>query len=187
MFRFNSYLPRLSLKSQGIKYGRNLKLIGWPMIFVTNGGVIRIGDDVSINSSALSNLLGLYQRTMIVAKGKGEITIGNDVGISGAAIYSWESIKIGDHTIIGANAKIVDTDFHPTDVVTRVNKKNYLAKTSKVVIGENVFIGMNSIILKGTKLGNNCIVGAGAVVSGEYADGSMIIGNPAKTVKIMNG
>ena len=52
-------------------------------------------------------------------------------------------------------------------------------------IGDNCFIGCNSIILKGTKLGSGCVVGAGAVVSGEFADNSVIVGNPAKCIKIL--
>jgi len=55
--------------------------------------------------------------------------------------------------------------------------------SGKVVIGDNCFIGMNSIILKGTKIGNNCIVGAGSVLTGkEYPDNSVIVGNPAKVI-----
>lgn len=42
MFRLNSYMPRLCLKLQGIKYGKNLQLIGWPMIFVKNGGWLEL-------------------------------------------------------------------------------------------------------------------------------------------------
>lgn len=183
MFRFNSYFPRLGMKLQRISYGRNLRLIGWPLIFSLDNSSIYIGDDVSINSSIMSNMLGLYQRTIIVAKGRGNISIGNDVGISGATIYSWSSIEIGEHTLIGANVKIVDTDFHPTDSKQRLNKENHKAVSRNVVIGKNCFIGMNSIILKGSILGDDCVVGAGAVVSGVYEAGSVIAGNPAKVIK----
>jgi len=49
-------------------------------------------------------------------------------------------------------------------------------------IGDNVFIGMNATILMGAHIGNNSIVGAGAVVSGSYPDGMVIAGNPAKVI-----
>ena len=49
-------------------------------------------------------------------------------------------------------------------------------------IGDNVFIGVNSTILMGAHIGNNSIVGAGAVVSGTFPDGVVIAGNPAKVI-----
>ncbi len=52
----------------------------------------------------------------------------------------------------------------------------------KITIGNNVFIGTNSIILLNTTIGNNCIVGAGSVVRGQFPDDSVIVGNPAKVI-----
>ena len=53
-------------------------------------------------------------------------------------------------------------------------------------MGNNVFIGTNCIILLNTKIGNNCIIGAGSVVRGQFPDNSVIIGNPAKVVSNTN-
>ncbi|MDI9401162.1 MAG: acyltransferase [Limisphaerales bacterium] len=50
-------------------------------------------------------------------------------------------------------------------------------------IGDGCFIGANSIILKGTELGKNCVVGAGSVVCGKFPDNVIIAGNPAKVLK----
>lgn len=52
-----------------------------------------------------------------------------------------------------------------------------------VVIGENSFIGAGAVVLPGTTIGSNCIIGAGAVVKGAVADGSIMIGNPAKKLE----
>ena len=161
MPKLNYHLPRLILKANGVTYGKGLRLHGVPFVFRFPNAKIELGSDVSINSNFLSNLLGLYQRTIIVAKGKGQIKIGNRVGISGATIYSWDRIEIGDDTRIGANVKIVDTDFHPIDPAERLKGNNDAAKTRPIKIGKNVFIGMNSLILKGTVLGDNCVVGGG--------------------------
>jgi acetyltransferase-like isoleucine patch superfamily enzyme len=56
----------------------------------------------------------------------------------------------------------------------------------KILIGNNVFIGINCTILPNTRIGNNCIIGAGSVVRGKYPDNSVILGNPAKVVFNMN-
>ena len=50
----------------------------------------------------------------------------------------------------------------------------------KIKVGNNVFIGNNSIILLNTTIGDNCIIGAGSVVRGQFPDDSVIVGNPAK-------
>lgn len=183
MFKFNSLIPRLMLNVQGITYGKKLKLTGWPFIYKFKNSKITIGDNVIINSNFWSNLLGNYQRSIIVAR-DGNVEIGNNVGMSGVTIYSWKRIAIGDGTIIGANVKIVDNDFHPLDAEAR--KTNDISKVKKkdVIIGKNCFIGMNSIILKGCEIGDDCVVGAGSVVrGGVYPKGSIIFGNPAQIVE----
>lgn len=56
-------------------------------------------------------------------------------------------------------------------------------KKRPIIIGDGCFIGSNSIILKGTNLGKNCVVGAGSVVSSSFPDNVIIPGNPAKMIK----
>ena len=57
-----------------------------------------------------------------------------------------------------------------------------LRKAGITEIGDNVFIGMRAIILMGARIGNNVIVGAGSVVSGNFPDNVVIAGNPAKII-----
>ena len=187
----NSNWFKLVMKLTKVKYGKNLLLKGVPVIFNKKGATLKIGDGVTVKSSFLSNLVGLYSRTIIVTRSpEAVIEIGNNVGISGATIYARKGIFIGDNTCIGGNCKILDNDFHPIEAETR----NSLLRDSKggdsdlvpskeIRIGKNCFLGCNSIILKGTVLGDGCVVGAGAVVSGRFEDNSVIAGNPAKVIK----
>ena len=184
MLKFNCLVPRVFLKLNKVKYGKKLRLIGWPFIFRFKNAQITLGDNIRINSNFWSNLLGIYQRTTIISKGNAKIEIGDRCGISGATIYAIDSIKIGPQCLIGANVKIVDNDFHPVDPIARINSDNSQIKHAPVIIGDNVFIGMNSIILKGTIIGNNCVVGAGSVVHGTFEDNCVIAGNPAKVIKV---
>ena len=188
----NSNWFKVFLKLNKVDYGKKLLLKGVPVIFNKRGAKIHIGNNVVIKSSFLSNLVGLYQRTVIVTRdAKASIIIGDNVGISGATIYARKSIKIGDNTCVGGNVKILDNDFHPIEWEER-NKLLFdknggdatsLIPAKEISIGKNCFIGCNSIILKGTVLGDGCIVGAGAVVSGCYENNSVIVGNPAKVIR----
>jgi acetyltransferase-like isoleucine patch superfamily enzyme len=128
--------------------------------------------------------VGLYQRTIIVTRTpEAEIFIGNNVGISGATIYARNSITIGENTHIGGNAKILDNDFHPLEIEARNKDIKEKIASKPIVIGKNCFIGCNALVLKGTILGDGCVVGAGAVVSGTFEGNCIIAGNPARVIK----
>lgn len=148
-------------------------------ILTTSGG-----GKICIFSHPLSNMIGLSQRCIIVAKHGGHIEINEGVCMSGCTIYSMESIIIGRNTDIGSGCKIIDNDFHPLPYSLRFPEEQ-LDKVRKrpIMIGEGCFIGANSIILKGTTLGKNVVVGAGSVVSGSFPDNVILAGNPAKIIK----
>lgn len=183
-------LLKILMKSANIEYGRGLLLKGIPVIFNRRGAKLSIGNNVVIKSSFLSNLVGLYSRTIIITRNKNaEIVIGNNVGISGSTIYARKKITIGENTCIGGNVKILDNDFHPLEIEARnkliLSKEDDsdLIPAKEIRIGKNCFIGCNSIILKGTVLGDGCVVGAGSVVSGKFNANSVIVGNPAKVIR----
>lgn len=187
----NSNWFKLVMKMTKVEYGKKLLLKGMPIIFNKDSAKLKIGKNVTVKSSFLSNLVGLYSRTIIVTRAPGAvIEIGNNVGISGATIYARKGIYIGDNTCIGGNCKILDNDFHPIEAETR-NKllldanggDSDLVPSKEIHIGKNCFIGCNSIILKGTVLGDGCVVGAGAVVSGKFEKNCVIVGNPARVIK----
>lgn len=189
----NSNWFKLIMKITNVDFGKDLLLKGIPIIFNKKGAKLKIGKNVTIKSSFLSNLVGLYSRTIIVTRSsEAKIIIGDNVGISGATIYARKGIYIGENTCIGGNCKILDNDFHPIEVETR-NKllrdanggDSDLVPSKEIQIGKNCFIGCNSIILKGTVLGDGCVVGAGAVVSGKFKDNCVIVGNPGRVIKVL--
>lgn len=178
-------VPKLLLKIQNIKYGKNAKFYGMPVIIKGKASKITLGDGVTINSSFLSNLIGLYQRSIIFARDGGQIHIGNDVGLSGVSIYAREHITIGDNTLIGANTKIMDNDFHPVNPDVRLKTPSDNIPKKAVTIGRNVFIGCNCLIVKGAEIGDNSTIGAGSVVCGKIPNNCVAAGNPAKVIKYL--
>ena len=177
------YLKYLIAK---IKYRNVVKFNGFTVVYnFAKSSITFVQGEIktTINSSPLSNMVGLYQRTIIVARYGGKITIGSGCGISGSTIYAMDEINIGNNVLIGGNCKIIDNDFHPLPASQRINQKPENIKKRPINIGEGCFIGANSIILKGTTLGKNCVVGAGSVVSGTFPDNVIIAGNPARIIK----
>ena len=175
------------LKIQRIKIGEKSQFFGFPII-IQRKGKIEIGHNFTLASGFLSNLIGLYQRSIIFARNGGRIIIGNNVSMSGITLYSFTSIIIGDNVLVGANTKIIDSDFHPIDPKDRLVNPDDKEKTisKEIVIDNNVFIGCNVLILKGVHIGKNSVIGAGSVVTKNIPENCIAVGNPAKVVKFLN-
>lgn len=90
-------------------------------------------------------------------------------------------LEIGSNSLIGKGVIILTHDYSRT--VLRKKFGELIGEGKKTVIGNNVFIGMNAIILMGAHIGNNVIVGAGSVVSGTIPDDVVVAGNPARVVR----
>ena len=144
---------------------------------------ISIGNNCQFYSSFNSNSIGVLQRCRIATLTQNsEIIIGDNVGMTGVNIGAAQSIIIGDKTLIGGNSIITDTDWQSLEIDYRhcgIEK----AISTPTIIGKNVFIGTWSIILKGSKIGDNTIIGAGSVVAGEIPCNVIAAGNPCKIIK----
>lgn len=93
-------------------------------------------------------------------------------------------ISIGSYCKITTGVIILAHDYS-ISVARRVFGE-FIGGTAPTKIGDNCFLGMNSIILPGSTIGNNCIVGAGSVVGGGFPDNVVIAGNPARVVCTLN-
>ena len=90
-------------------------------------------------------------------------------------------MQVGNYVKIASGVSILCHDY-ARSVLCSLKEYGNVGEFKQTVIGNNVFIGMNSIILMGSKIGNNSIVGAGSIVSGTFPDDSIICGNPAKRI-----
>lgn len=94
-------------------------------------------------------------------------------------ILDGNKVKFGDNVFIAPNCGFY-TAGHPLDFVTR-NKGLEYAKP--IEVGDNVWIGGNVVVLPGIKIGNNCVIGAGSVVTKDIPNNSVAVGNPCKVIK----
>jgi len=108
----------------------------------------------------------------------GRIKIGSYCLICpGVRISSASRIIIADNCMFASGAYITDSDWH--DIYNRVS----LGKTAPVTIGKNVWVGDSAIICKGVAIGENSIVGAGAIVVNNVPPNVVVAGNPARIIK----
>jgi acetyltransferase-like isoleucine patch superfamily enzyme len=109
---------------------------------------------------------------------RGRIQIGDYSLLSpGVRISSASQIRLGDNCMIASGAYLTDSDWH--DVYNRIA----FGKTEPIEIGNNVWIGDSAIVCKGVSIGENSIVGAGAVVVHAIPPNCIAAGNPAQVVK----
>jgi acetyltransferase-like isoleucine patch superfamily enzyme len=99
--------------------------------------------------------------------------------MTGGCLCADIKISIGNNVAIGANTIVADTDFHSLKIESRLEHSSD-GRSEPVTIGDNAFIGMNCLILKGVSIGRGAVIGAGSVVAGDIEGGVIAHGNPAK-------
>ncbi len=167
---------RFHYRCYGIKLGQKIKFYGSPKFNIRGTGKLIIGNNCRFRSRYGSNALGLNHPCMISVLGdKVKIEIGNNCGFSGNSIIAEVGVEIGNNLLCGANAIITDTDFHGKDFRSGPPKK--------VIIKDNVWIGMNSVILKGVTIGENSLIGANSVVTKSIPANVIATGSPCKVIK----
>ena len=172
-----------SLRGNGISWKGGWKIYGIPIVQRHRGSCIKIGRGLYLRSFASSNPLGPNRPVIITTRSNNaKIRIGDDVGLTGGTICAEECIEIGNRVLIGANCILVDTDFHPVDLSAR-RATPQKGQVAPIIIEDNVFIGMNSLILKGVHIGNGSVIGAGSVVTRDIPAGVVCAGNPARVIR----
>ena len=145
---------------------------------------LEIGNDVSI-----------YAGCAFAIGVNGHCKIGNHTLLNGALVMAEEEITIGNHCLISWNVGLADSDFHPIEPALRMQDTLALSpyfpnrperpkiETKPIHICDNVWIGMNAVVLKGVTIGENSVVAAGAIVTRDVPPNTVVAGNPAKIVK----
>lgn len=182
-----TYFNRLKLDLLGVKKGKYCIVHGAVRLSLGKNADVSIGDNFCFLSGRTLNPLSRNLRGSICVNDNAQLIIGNHVSVSSVVLWSHLSITIGNHVDIGANTIIMDSDAHSLDYQKRRNIVDDLSNKndSPIVIGDDVLIGANCIILKGVTIGNRSVVGAGAVVTKSIPDDCIAAGNPAKIIKDM--
>jgi len=123
----------------------------------------------------------------------GHMTIGDYCYFTNVVLLCELELRIGNYVVIGWNATVADTDFHPIAPAQRVADAIACSPLGKgsprpmvvkqlVIIEDDVWIGPNATILKGVRIGAGAFVEPGAVVSRNVPPRARVMGNPAEVI-----
>lgn len=173
------------LRLLGASVGSGFRSDGRIYIRIQKRGQIDIGQNVCFMSHPGTNLVGLTNPCVLHCHGDGHIVIGDHSGGSAVVLSSKSSIRVGRYVKLGGNVRVFDHDYHALDYHDRrhgaTDKAN--CRTKPVTIGDDVFVGTNSIVLKGVTIGDRSIIGAGSVVTHDVPADEVWAGNPARNIK----
>jgi acetyltransferase-like isoleucine patch superfamily enzyme len=177
--RSTSRLWRLEAALKGFSFGGQSLFLGRPIVSRCAGSTVHIGPGFRCYNSQRANLMACPQPSVIrTLAPQANLVIGPNVAISAAVIVAARLIEIGSGTQIGSGAVIVDNDFHTRDAVGQWGDLD-VAEARPVRIGARVFVGARAMILKGVTIGDDAVIGAGAVVTKSVPERHLAVGNPA--------
>lgn len=183
-WRITNYCTHLELRSAGVELGDGIRFFGMPVVRQCPQSKIVIGPHVLMISCSHYTALGVNHPVVLRTLQQGaEIILGDRVGISGGSICAAQRVEIGAATLLGANVTVADTDFHSINPNLRKITDYRHIGVAPVKIGTRVFIGTNSIILKGVTIGDNSIIGAGSVVTKSIPANVLAAGTPCRVLR----
>ena len=169
---------------KGLSIGKMTLIDFKTTIRIWNGGVIIVGNKSYLRSNQRGYHAGMpFSTILFVSMKDALIKIGDNCRINGAYIHASKKIIIGNNCVIASGVNIIDSNGH---ILLSNNRTVGSDDPKEIIIGNNVWVGLNSIILKGTIIGDNCVISAGSVVKGVFLENSLIVGNPASVVKKMD-
>jgi maltose O-acetyltransferase len=137
---------------------------------IVNQGTMVLGDRVRLVSTVATLELVTLPSALL--------EIGDNVFINyGSSMAASRHIKIGDDCLIGTHVMVMDCDFH------RVEDKRWDVDGEPVILGDRVWLGNRSIVLKGVTIGHDAVVAAGSVVTHDVEPRTVVAGVPARVVR----
>lgn len=177
---FSSIFVKISLILRGVECGIGTKFYGIAVTIRSKNSKIKIGEKCSFRSDFSSNLVGINRRCIVsTIREDATISIGDNSGFSGTVIAAAKSIKIGNNVLCGANTTITDFDWHGLEP----DKRNQPADPKSIVIEDNVWLGLNVVVLKGVTIGENTVIGANSLVTKDIPANVIAAGNPCKVIR----
>jgi acetyltransferase-like isoleucine patch superfamily enzyme len=172
----------------GVSTGKKIEVFGNCIIRKHQQSLIAIGSGVKlISSSWRSSTANCFNCKLRTFYPTAIITICDNAGMTGGVIIARsKTIRIGENCMLAPGVTIMDSDFHISWPPHRRHNTWETDIDRDVTLEENVWVGMNSIILKGVTIGRNSVIAAGSVVVHSIPSNCLAGGNPAKVLKLFD-
>jgi acetyltransferase-like isoleucine patch superfamily enzyme/acyl carrier protein len=163
-------------KAYCTKFGRGLRT-GVYVHWVSGGGRIIVGDDVLVDGKCSFRFAVRFVENPT-------LFIGDHTTIShGCSVTVGREVSIGRHCLIASGVRIFDSPGHPTDPVQRkLGKPPNPEDVRSVTIGDNVWVGADSIIFPGVTIGEGSVAAMGSLVTSDVPPNTIVAGNPARVI-----
>lgn len=148
--------PKADVHTANIGQGTKI----WQFTVVLAGA--RIGERANINSHCFI---------------ENDVVIGNDVTVK-CGVYLWDGITIRDRVFVGPNVTFTNDPFPRSKV--------YPEKFAKTVVEDGASIGAAAVILPGLRIGARAFVGAGSVVTRDVPPATLVLGSPARPIRMLD-
>ncbi len=185
-------LRNMFYKALFAKVGKNVNFA--KNITLRHPNKISIGDDVIIDENCMLDAKGIDNQGISIGHGvylgrnsilsckNGDITLEENVNIGfNCEVFSASDVVIGENTLIAAYVYVIagDHDYNMTE--KPISEQEGISKGIK--IGKNCWLGAKSMVLDGTTMGSDSILGANAVLAADIEAYSVAVGTPAKVIK----
>lgn len=175
-------------KNTKLRLGKNSKITVGNVLLINSNKILNSKKesyvDIRNNSEMIINKsFSIFYNGDICVFENAKLEIGSGFMNAGSQIRCQKYIKIGKNVAISRNVMIWDTDAHK--IIYEDGRESTVRQ--EVIIGDNVWIGNGSIILKGVYIGDNVVIGAGSIVNKDIPSNCIAVGNPAKVVKKIKG
>jgi len=193
--RIYSSAWRSYLRVRGAEVGRNLRVEGPIKILLRDGAELRnlvIGDEVTLGGTTYIRMrkkgrivLGDGVRTgtevWLVAANEAELGVGVGTVLGSYSIFNGgHGLEIGARCVLAAFV-YVNTSDHQFKKGIPIQEQGFCG--APVVIGDDVWLGGHVFVTKGVRIGSGSVIGAGAIVVDDIAEGKVAVGNPARVIR----
>lgn len=167
------------------KCGKNIKINNKNKITVLEQLYVYSNSFLSADKGKISIKSGkICEFTKLLAC-DGNIKIGRNVQVGDFCFFSGQGdITIGDNVLFASFVSLIANEHIYTDIYKPIMEQG--SHSEAIIIGNGCWIGIKSTILSGSVIGNNCVIGANSVVKGIFPDNCVVVGSPAKIIKIYN-
>lgn len=187
-----SWVIRRLLNASGVEIKSGVRFYGRPRVRRVPGSRILVEHGAVLCGEWHANTLEARGPVILQTVQPGAtLRIGPNSGLTSATISAARSVVLGSRVLVGAGVLITDSDHHYVEHTIDGLPRRFAgmpapSSSDAVEVGDDVFVGARSIILKGVRIGAGSVIAAGSVVVSDVPPQVVVAGNPARIVRTLS-